>query len=339
MSGEFADGPGPWLRLTALAGAVATALVVAVAALHLDLAHRVLAAAALPPLVAVAAASVVAHPRLRPAALTGSRAVPGRDRRRRGGVSGRPAVVGRRPARRGCRGGARRRARVGRGDVPRALGRAGGLARLRHAHQAAHHVAAPPDGRVRDGRRRGRLPVAGPVRGDHGRTGARVRRGERAQPPARSRHRPDDGAHRPPPGGQRARLAPAGARVRPVAVGGVVRAARRDRERGGGPAGAGRQPVLRVRLHPLAEAQHAPEHRHRRSGRGGAPARRLGGCDREHHAPGAGPVPDRVRVDAAALLGACDPDQARVPGRRRADAARCAGRPGGHPPDPALLVA
>ena len=70
MTSEFADGPGPWLRLTALAGAAATALVVAVAALHLDLAHRLLAAAALPPLIAVAVASVVAHPRLRPAALT-----------------------------------------------------------------------------------------------------------------------------------------------------------------------------------------------------------------------------------------------------------------------------
>ncbi len=70
MSGEYGDGPGPWLRLTALAGAAATLLVVAAAALHLDLAHRVLAAAALPPLVAVAIASLVAQPRLRPAALT-----------------------------------------------------------------------------------------------------------------------------------------------------------------------------------------------------------------------------------------------------------------------------
>ena len=69
MSAEFADDPGPWLRLTALAGAAATALVVAAAALHLDLAHRVLAAAALPPLVALAVAAVVAHHRLRPAAL------------------------------------------------------------------------------------------------------------------------------------------------------------------------------------------------------------------------------------------------------------------------------
>jgi protoheme IX farnesyltransferase len=69
VTADFADDPGPWLRLTALAGAAATLLVVVAAALHLDLAHRVLAVAALPPLVAVAVAAVVAHPRLRPAAL------------------------------------------------------------------------------------------------------------------------------------------------------------------------------------------------------------------------------------------------------------------------------
>jgi protoheme IX farnesyltransferase len=63
-----ADPPGPWLRLAALAGAAATALVCAVAALHLDVAHRVLAAAALPPLVAVALGAHISHPRLRPAA-------------------------------------------------------------------------------------------------------------------------------------------------------------------------------------------------------------------------------------------------------------------------------
>jgi protoheme IX farnesyltransferase len=69
VTADFADDSGPWLRLTALAGAGATGLVVAAAALHLDVAHRVLAAAALPPLVAVAVAAVVAHHRLRPAAL------------------------------------------------------------------------------------------------------------------------------------------------------------------------------------------------------------------------------------------------------------------------------
>jgi heme o synthase len=58
--------PGPWLRLTALAGALATGL--AAASGELGLAHRGLVALALPPLVAVFIAAVVAHRRLLPAA-------------------------------------------------------------------------------------------------------------------------------------------------------------------------------------------------------------------------------------------------------------------------------
>jgi protoheme IX farnesyltransferase len=56
--------PGPWLRLTALGAAAATALAVVSGALALDTAHRVLAALALPPLAAVVAAAWVAHRRL-----------------------------------------------------------------------------------------------------------------------------------------------------------------------------------------------------------------------------------------------------------------------------------
>lgn len=55
--------PGPWLRLTALAGVLAPALVVASG--QLGLAHRALALAALPPLVALAVAAWTAHRRLR----------------------------------------------------------------------------------------------------------------------------------------------------------------------------------------------------------------------------------------------------------------------------------
>jgi heme o synthase len=57
-------GPGPWLRLTALAGAGATLLAVVSGTLGLDTAHRVLAALALPPLVAVVVAAWIAHRRL-----------------------------------------------------------------------------------------------------------------------------------------------------------------------------------------------------------------------------------------------------------------------------------
>jgi protoheme IX farnesyltransferase len=62
--------PGPWLRLAAIGGALATALAVASGALHLGLAHRLLVVTALPPLVALALAGRLAYPRLlRPAAL------------------------------------------------------------------------------------------------------------------------------------------------------------------------------------------------------------------------------------------------------------------------------
>ena len=58
--------PGPWLRLCALAGAVAAVLVVASGSL--GLAHRALALAALPPLAALVVAAWVAHRRLLPPA-------------------------------------------------------------------------------------------------------------------------------------------------------------------------------------------------------------------------------------------------------------------------------
>ncbi len=58
--------PGPWLRLVALAGAGATLLAVVSGAAGLGTAHRVLAALALPPLVALGVAAWVAHRRLLP---------------------------------------------------------------------------------------------------------------------------------------------------------------------------------------------------------------------------------------------------------------------------------
>jgi heme o synthase len=56
--------PGLWLRATALAGAAGCGLAVASGTLGWDTAHRLLAALALPPLVAVAVAAWVAHRRL-----------------------------------------------------------------------------------------------------------------------------------------------------------------------------------------------------------------------------------------------------------------------------------
>jgi protoheme IX farnesyltransferase len=61
--------PGPWLRLTALAGAGATGLAVVSGALALGTAHRALAALAVPPLTALVTAAWLLHRRLLPAAL------------------------------------------------------------------------------------------------------------------------------------------------------------------------------------------------------------------------------------------------------------------------------
>jgi heme o synthase len=62
-------GPGPWLRLCAVAAAGATLLAVVSGAAGLDVVHRLLAALALPPLAALVAAAWVAHRRLLPASL------------------------------------------------------------------------------------------------------------------------------------------------------------------------------------------------------------------------------------------------------------------------------
>jgi protoheme IX farnesyltransferase len=60
---------GPWLRLTALAASGATLLAVVSGAAGLDAEHRILAALALPPLVALVVVAWIAHRRLLPPAL------------------------------------------------------------------------------------------------------------------------------------------------------------------------------------------------------------------------------------------------------------------------------
>ena len=118
----------------------------------------------------------------------------------------------------------------------------------------------------------------------------------------------------------------------------LVRAARERREPPHGRARARRQPLLRRRLHALPEADDVAEHRHRRRRRRRAAARRLGGRHRPPRDPGAAPLRDRLRLDAAALLGARAPDQGQLPGGERADAAGRARRPRDGPPDRPLLA-
>ncbi|MDZ7631287.1 MAG: UbiA family prenyltransferase [Gemmatimonadaceae bacterium] len=62
--------------------------------------------------------------------------------------------------------------------------------------------------------------------------------------------------------------------------------------------------LLRLHLHPLAQAHHAAEHRDRWRGGRLPAARGLGGRDGSHRPHGDLPLPHRLLLDAAALLGA-----------------------------------
>src|SRR5271155_3229852 len=79
-------------------------------------------------------------------------------------------------------------------------------------------------------------------------------------------------------------------------------------------------PRLRARVHGVAEAAHAAEHRDRRGGRRCAPACRLGRRDRLGQRHGGDPVLHRVLLDAPPLLGAVAADEGRVPQGGGADA-------------------
>ena len=171
----------------------------------------------------------------------------------------------------------------------------------------------------------GRLPVGG--------------RRRRGQPLLRPRHRRGDEAH-----GEPARPLRAASRPAPRSSFGLglaalsfVRAARCAVNVLAAALAARRLPRLRLRLHDVAQAPHAAEHRDRRRGGRRAAAGRLGRGDRRrsprHRAV---PVRDRLLLDAAALLGALAADEGRVRARRRADDAGRPRRGRDAPPDPAL---
>ena len=86
-------------------------------------------------------------------------------------------------------------------------------------------------------------------------------------------------------------------------------------------AARGGDPVLRLRLHDLAEAPHAAEHRDRRRRRRLPADDRLGRRDRRRVGRRHRALPADLPVDAAALLGAGALSQRRLSPRRRADAA------------------
>ena len=76
-------------------------------------------------------------------------------------------------------------------------------------------------------------------------------------------------------------------------------------------------PLLRVRVHPVVEANQQPEHRDRWSSRSGPGAGRVGGSDQQFVVDAGGAVRDHLRVDAATLLGAGGQVQGRLSGSRR----------------------
>ena len=85
--------------------------------------------------------------------------------------------------------------------------------------------------------------------------------------------------------------------------------------------GVRRLRLLRARLHGLAQAPDAAEHRHRRRRGRGAAARRLGGRRRLGHRHRRRALRDRVPLDAAPLLGARAAARGGLRAGGRADAA------------------
>ena len=159
----------------------------------------------------------------------------------------------------------------------------------------------------------------GVLRHHRHRAGRRRRCGD--QLPGRAQDRRGDAAHaRPPaPPGRGLVAVDAGVRGdgrRPRAV-----AAPRLRQSADDVADARHVRRLRDRLHGAAEAGDAAEHRHRRRVRRNAAGARLGRGDRRGRAGGAAAVPDHLRLDAAALLGARALPHAGLREGRPADAA------------------
>ena len=149
--------PGPLLRLTIAAAAVATAVVVVSATLDSGRSHWAAALVALPLLVAAVVVARVAYPRLlvATAAALGLMLVAIAT----GGIvaladDAQWSVAAARGVRRRL---ARRVARRSRPLLPRRARAVRALAGLHHADEAADHVAAAPDRCRRDVRRRRRV--------------------------------------------------------------------------------------------------------------------------------------------------------------------------------------
>src|SRR5580765_7011165 len=150
-----------------------------------------------------------------------------------------------------------------------------------------------------------------------------MQRRVRSQPRPRPRHRQADGdAHQSTAAGGGAYAAVARARVRTDAVRVQLRPARVVRERAHRDACSRGQPLLRARVHALADTLGAAEHLDRWRRWSGPAARRLRRGHGKSDAAGALALPHRLPVDSAALLGARAVDPARVRSGADSDAAR-----------------
>ena len=194
---------------------------------------------------------------------------------------------------------------------------------VRHAHQASHRRVAAGHDRAGDvpRRRPAALAVADPRRG--GRRRARRRRGQRVQLLHRPRHRPADAAHVTAAARRRTRSRRATSLFFGVVLTVVSLAHRwaRFHQLARHRADRGRDRLLRPRLHHVAQAHDAAEHRLGRRLRGHAGADRLGRGHRRPRRPGVAAVRGRLPVAAAALLRAGDQVQGRLRPRRHPDAA------------------
>ena len=180
------------------------------------------------------------------------------------------------------------------------------------------------------------LPPAGTGRVRHARN--RTRRDQRRsdQPRARPALRPEDGAHAPPADPDGPCQCPPGARLRGGARRGVDDRARDTGQRADRRAHLRLADRLRGALHRLAQARDAAEHRDRRRRGRRATGARLDRGHRAGRAACAAALPDHLRVDTAALLGAGDRAPRRLREGRHPDAAGCVRGRIHAPADPAL---
>ena len=264
------SAPGAWLRLTALVASAGTLLAVVSGAAHLGTAHRLLAALVAPPLVALLVCAWIAHRRLVPAVLVSgslfaaAALLPGRDvHAGLAALAFAASLVVTAQTFRGA-------------PVPRASWREYltlTKPRVMSLLLVTGFCGMIVGARGWPGTALAIEAMVGLALACGGASALNHVLDRDIDPLMGSRTRSR-------PVAARRMAAEPGARVRARAVGLLVRAARVDRERAHRGARARREPLLRDRLHALAEADDAAEHRHRRRRRGGAAARRLGGRDR-----------------------------------------------------------